>query len=263
MLSNCDKRHSKTLCGADYVKIFDQCSAHAIAVTIQPNFARHGSAKTARDIDIYNNVERVRRLVKDLFYDLDRRYLRCARPQFVAPSMRFNGLVALEKHLTNPHVHIVLRCADPIEQRLRYAFLVEALSTEAELENADEMAAWEFLERHGGWCGAEVRERTVSVLKAKAPKGTAKVQLLSTESDKRVFFSYVAKSWKVDTQSCSSSMFHQDWNMDFWELSDLHSEIGKRDPARFWAVDPERPNRITLNLDKPIIWRRSGDRIVR
>ncbi|WP_422385492.1 hypothetical protein [Oceanicaulis alexandrii] len=263
MLDKNDKRLSKNLCGADYAQVFENYADHAIAVTIQPNFARHGSIKTACNIDIYNNVERVRGLVKDLFYDLDRRYLQCPKPQFVASHMRFNGLVVLEKHSTNPHVHIVLRCADPIEQTLRYAFLLEMLSTQTEAGNAHEEAAWKLLERHGGWHGGEVRERTASVLRAKAPKGTAKVQWLSTEADTRAFYRYMAKTWQVDTQGRFNSTFHQDWNMDLWELRDSHSEISQSDPARFWAIDPERPNHIKLDLDRPLKWRRSGDRQVR
>lgn len=264
-----------------YITAFCRTVRFPIAATVQPNFAFEGrSSRSLRTSSSRNQGDRLRELIKELFYQLDRAYTGCAKPQYLPPEKRFNGFVFPEALQTNPHVHIILSCRNDMERRFRYWFLLWALDTAPakdsprglESDRYNEELAWSLLSRGGrpwmAWTDPYLRSRFLSNLSFQgrrfAPAGTAKVQKLETYNDVENVFVYDTKTWgrAAIRAPQSKSVDVNDYTHNYWELSEHFSRLGIEDPARCCRFDPDHPGSY-LPYDGTRVWHRRGGRVVR
>ena len=190
--------------------------------------------------------ERLWAMLKGLFYELDRQRSGCRRPGFLGPKDRLQGFGVFEKRNGNIHAHILICCRSYSDQFFTALCLFGLLDTVEKREEPRDAIwareAWEFLQ---GEITDLTRTRTFSPMLARwAPRGTAMVQVVRTDEDRRKVCRYMTKE--------AGSDFH------LRELREFHPTVNT--PATRLRRD-RQTGALVLDLDHPHPWKRDGKRI--
>ena len=168
----------------------------------------------------------------------------------------------MEKHSTNAHIHLLLRCDDRLEQVLRSLFLLQMLDNvprkrPTKWDDRWQREAWKVLIQLGGWSDDLLWGREDSVLTDLAPAGTAMVQFVNRPSDLRAVTGYMTKCWKESAHTLATrrELLAYEEAFDFKELREFHAPADEF--ARLDRIDPVTGSRV-LDLDKPLRWKHRG-----
>ncbi len=222
-------------------QFFNERAKFPVFVTIQPNLASAPSPIKVAPGTPTTPANKTWAIVSTLFFRLDRKRTGCARPAILPPDERFQGSAILEKHDTNPHVHLLLRCHDNDDQAAKGEFLLEELDNVSKVrkdgrDEAWQRDVWEALLRRPCLPG----DRTLSMMTPIAPAGTAMVQIVRTEEDLRQVCRYMAKSCGQTQHQLSTraAMAADDPFLDWKELDSFHAEVDPLGMARRHRLDP-------------------------
>jgi hypothetical protein len=260
-------RHQRL--GDHWTKFFVEQSSFPVFVTIQPNFDRCSPRSSAApSAGSFPNADKAWELLRPLFYQLDRLRTECPIPPYLRPDQRFQGIAVMEKHSTNAHIHLLLRCRDRLDQFSTAMFMLEMLDN-VEKDRPDphdnewQRQAWDLIAAGRRWSKDPYWTRTSSVLKLLAPAGTAMVQMVRTSDDLERVCGYMTKTWYQSTHhlAARATIHAYDPVLDWKELREFHASVEDSKFARPYRIDPIT-GAVTLDLDKPIVWKSKG-RVVR
>ncbi|MES2255153.1 MAG: hypothetical protein V4559_08940 [Pseudomonadota bacterium] len=176
------------------------------------------------------------------------------------------GFAVLEKHDTNPHIHLLLRCQDGADQSDTAEFLLEVLDNvpKDRKDLRDERwqkDTWGEILKRGGRGPDLMPCRKSSMLTNVAPAGTAMVQIVRHEDDLGEVARYMTKTWSQSQHRLAgfASDVFVEQSTDWKFLDEFHASV---DPSRIARQD--RFDRITGAL-KPraanASWKTNGVRI--
>lgn len=202
-----------------------------------------------------------------LFTRLDRNRTGCPVPTYLPPHLRFQGIAVLEKHVSNPHIHLLLRCQDWLDQFWAGVFLLEMLDN-VDKDRADprddawQNDTWDLVQDGAGWSKDLLWSRTSSILTYLAPAGTAMVQMVRTPKDLDKVCNYMTKTWYQSTHQLAARDVTRSYEPvhDWRQLSEFHETVPPSQYARIYRIEPETRTKI-LDLDMPFVWKTGGKKL--